>query len=120
MADNHRRPSGDLTHRCAWTARNKRAGGNNSQASIIALAHRGIPRRLDLTGFVDAKLVSFVIDENEGIADASDRAVHVVEHRGLEAPTAGIIVGPLALERRAIYRLRVDEFRTLYGVVGAH
>src|SRR5579883_1721044 len=95
-------------------------GGAHRHPSDIALAHRGIPGRLDLTGLVDGDSVTFVIDENEGIRDTANRAVHVVEHRGLIAPVAIIIVAPLKLHRWEIHRLGVDEFGALYGVVGAH
>ena len=43
-----------------------------------------------------------------------------MEHRRPIAPIAVIIVAPLIFHRREIHRLGVDEFRALYGVVGAH
>ena len=67
-----------------------------------------------------AEPVIFVVDENEGVRDTVDRAVHVVEDRGLIAAVAVIVVAPLVLHRREIHRLGVDEFRALHGVVGAH
>src|SRR5581483_6954121 len=96
------------------------AGAAKRQAPDIALAHRGIPGRLDLTSVVDGDSVIFVIDENVGVRDTAHRAVLVVEHRGLVAPVAVIIVAPLMLHGWEIHGLGVDEFRALYGVVGAH
>jgi hypothetical protein len=80
--------------------------------------HTGsVPGGLHLAGFVDC---DSAVDDDEGIGDTADRAVLVVEHRRPIAPTAVIIVAPLILHRREIHRLGVDEFRALYGVVGAH
>src|SRR6516225_6119911 len=92
----------------------------NSHAPDVALAHGSVPGGLDLAGFVDCDSVVSVVDENVGIGDTADRAVLVVAHRGLIAPIAVIIVAPLTLHRRKIHRFGVDEFRALYGVVGAH
>src|SRR5439155_2048210 len=93
------------------------AAGANSHDPDITLAHRSVPGGLDLAGFVEC---DSAVDDDEGIGDTADRAVLVVEHRSPIAPTAVIIVAPLIFHRREIHRLGVDEFRALYGVVGAH
>ena len=43
-----------------------------------------------------------------------------MEYRRPIAAATVIIVAPLILHRWEIHRLRVDEFRALHGVVGAH
>src|SRR4029078_12235318 len=58
--------------------------------------------------------------DDVGIGDTGDGAVLVVEDRGLVDRIAVIIVPPPVVNRREIHRLGVDEFRALYGVVGAH
>src|SRR5687768_14732428 len=99
------------------------AAAAKSQAPDIALAHGSVPGGLDLTGFcVDCDaVVDAVVDENVGIGTTAERAVLVAERRGLIRRTASIIAGPRAvvLHRREIYRLGVDEFQALEGVIGA-
>src|SRR5262249_30211164 len=100
-----------------WSA----AGAAKTQASDVAPAHRSVPSGLDLTRFLvggDA-VVGAVVQENVGIGDTAHRAVLVVDRRGLPGHAVQIIVGPLALHRREIHRLGVDEFRALDGVLGA-
>src|SRR6202022_563850 len=70
-------------------------GAANGHAPDVALAYGSVPGGLDLAGFVDCDSVVFVVDENVGIGDPADRAVLVVEHRGLIAPVPVIIVAPL-------------------------
>src|SRR5262249_21109708 len=82
-----------------------------------ALTHRGLRGGLHSAAFAASDPA---VNDNVGIGNAADRAVLVIEHRGLIAPIAVIIVAPLILHRREIHRLGVDEFRALYGVVGAH
>src|SRR5690606_28174041 len=91
-------------------------------AADVAPAHGGVPVGLRLTGRLvesDADVVDAVVDEDVGIRDAAHRAVLVVNHGGLPSHAVPIVVAPLALHRREVHRLRVDELRTLDGVLGA-
>src|SRR5262249_42707922 len=112
-----------ITRGCALSGlRSARAAhAAKSQASDIALAHRSVPGGLDLTGrCVDCNAVVWaVVEENVGVGHTTDRAVLVVDRRGLPGHTVQIVVAPLALHRREIHRLGVDEFRALDGVFGA-
>ncbi len=81
---------------CATTATTTTAGGGaDSHAPDIALAHRSVPRGLDLAGVVDGDSVIVVVDQNEGVRDTVDRSVQVVEDGGLIAAIAVIVVAPL-------------------------
>src|SRR5688572_21683404 len=65
------------------------AAAAKSQASDITLAHGSVPGGFDLTGLCvgcDA-VVDAVVDENVGIGDSADRAVLVVDRRGLPGDT---------------------------------
>src|SRR5690606_13454862 len=87
-----------------------------------ARAHRGVPIRLRFAGGLverDADVVDAVVDEYVRIRNAAHRAVLVVEYRGLPGHAVPIVVTPLALHRREVGRLRVDELRALDGVLGA-
>src|SRR5690606_29190987 len=93
----------------------------NTQATDIARANGRVPSGLELTSPVDRDaLVLALVQDDVGVRDTADRAVRVVEHRGPEAPIAVIVVAPLALHRREIHGLRVDEVRARDGVVRAH
>ena len=83
-------PPAPLRRTCATTAAETAAGAANTQASDIALAHRSVPGGLDLTGLrVDCDaVVDAVVDENVGIGTTAERAVLVVDHRGLPGRTA--------------------------------
>src|SRR5690606_30383850 len=64
-------------------------------AADIARAHVGVPGGLELAGFVGVD--SGDVD-NEGIGDAGDGAVRVLEHRGLVDRIAVIVVAPRSEE----------------------
>src|SRR5213079_2127274 len=103
--------------RSSTTTTSATTAGANIHAPDITLAHRSVPGGLDLAGVVEW---DSAVDDDEGIGYTADRAILVVEYRGPIAPTAVIIVAPLILHGREVYRLGVDEFRALYAVVGAH
>src|SRR5688572_18403114 len=107
----------------AGTGTTDSQGRGKTQASDIALAHRRVPRGLDLTGLCvgcDA-VVDAVVDENVGIGASAERTVLVADRRGLVGLAVAIVVGPpgVALHRREVHRLGVLEFHLLDGVVGA-
>src|SRR5262249_61272926 len=91
---------------CATTATRTPATatttGANRHAPDVALADRGVPCGLDLAGVVE---VNAAVDDDEGIGNTVDRAVQVVEDRGLIAPVAVIVVAPLIFHRRGIHPL---------------
>src|SRR5690606_21934699 len=98
------------------------AGGVEREAPDVAPAHGGVPVGLHLTGRLVERdaVVDAVVDEDEGIRGAADRAVLVADHRSLVGRAAGVVVAPLAFHRREVHRLRIDELRALDGVVGAY
>src|SRR5262249_16618441 len=89
----------------------------NIHAADIALTHHGVPGGLGHAVLVGVD--SGNVDDG-GMGDAGDGAVLVLERRCLVDGIAVIVVAPPVVDRREIHRLGVDEFRALYGVVGAH
>src|SRR5690606_5505206 len=73
-------------------------------APEIALAHGGLPGRLDLTGFDTAQDSDVVHDV--GIGSTADRAVLVLDRRGSPAGTS-LVVAPLTHHFREMHRLGV-------------
>src|SRR5690606_30827610 len=86
-------------------------------AADIARAHVGVPGGLELAGFVGVD--SGDVDD-EGVGDAGDGAVRVLEYRSLVDRVAVVVVAPPVVDRREIHRLGVDELRARDGVVRAH
>src|SRR5690606_16121696 len=118
--------SGRAGTTCAATAAAEKAAETAADAADIqtpdiALADRSVPGRLDLAGFFVGRdaVVHAVVDEDVGIGAAAERAVEIPDHRGLPGNAAPVVVAPLALHRREIHGLRVDELHALDGVVGA-
>src|SRR5690606_18963991 len=93
------------------------AAAADVHAADVTLAHIGVPAlaQLALVVRVDAGDVDHV-----RVLHAGDRAVTVVEHRGLVDGVAVIVVAPLVLDRREVHRLGIHELRALDVVVRAH
>src|SRR5215471_13282389 len=75
--------------RTGATASRAATAAAKTQASDIAFAHRSVPGGLDLTGLCVGcnSVVDAVVEENVGIGDTADRAILVVDRRGLPGHT---------------------------------